>query len=137
MSEESKLSPVEGIKASSRYLRGTLADELAGPADHLTDSAKNLLKFHGSYQQEDRDARKNRAKTGVTKAYMFMVRLKLPGGRLMAEQYLALDDIAGRHANGTLRFTTRQSIQFHGILKTNLKPAIAEINAALVSTLGA
>ncbi len=68
---------------------------------------------------------------------MFMVRLKLPGGRLTPDQYLALDDIAGRHANGTLRFTTRQSIQFHGILKTNLKQTIADINAALVSTLGA
>jgi sulfite reductase (ferredoxin) len=136
-SNSSKPSPVEGIKAESRYLRGTLAEELAGPADHLSDSAKNLLKFHGSYQQEDRDARKIRVKTGVTKAYMFMVRLKLPGGRLTAEQYLALDDIAGRHANGTLRFTTRQSIQFHGILKTNLKPTIAAINDALVSTLGA
>src|SRR5262245_14414809 len=117
MADESKPSPVEGIKETSRYLRGTLAEELAGPADHLTDQAKNLLKVHGSYQQEDRDARKNRAKTGVTKAYMFMVRLKLPGGRLTADQYLALDDITGRHANGTLRFTTRQSIQFHGILK--------------------
>lgn len=137
MPEESKPSPVEGIKDASRYLRGTLADELAGSADHLSDAAKNLLKFHGSYQQEDRDARKTRAKTGVTKAYMFMVRLKLPGGRLTAEQYLALDDIAGRYANGTLRFTTRQSIQFHGILKTNLKPTIAAINDALVSTLGA
>src|SRR5262245_18965161 len=68
---------------------------------------------------------------------MFMVRLKLPGGRLTTDQYLALNDIAGRHANGTLRFTTRQSIQFHGIIKTNLKATIAEINAALVSTLGA
>jgi sulfite reductase (ferredoxin) len=114
-----------------------LGEELAGPEDHLSDAAKNLLKFHGSYQQEDRDARKNRAKTGVTKAYMFMVRLKLPGGRLTADQYIALDEIAGRHANGTLRFTTRQSIQFHGILKTNLKQTIADINAALVSTLGA
>src|SRR5262245_5894507 len=132
-----KPSPVEGIKDGSRYLRGTLAEELAGPADHLSDAAKNLLKFHGSYQQEDRDARKNRAKTGVTKAYMFMVRLKLPGGRLTADQFLALDDIAGRYANGTLRFTTRQSIQFHGILKENLKPSIAAINDALVSTLGA
>jgi sulfite reductase (ferredoxin) len=134
---EAKPSPVEGIKGGSRYLRGTLAEELAGPADHLSDSAKNLLKFHGSYQQEDRDARKNRAKTGVTKAYMFMVRLKLPGGRLTGDQYLTLDEIAGRFCNGTLRFTTRQSIQFHGILKNDLKPTIAGINDALVSTLGA
>ena len=90
-------------------------------ADHLSDDAKQLIKFHGSYQQEDRDARKNRAKAGVGKAYMFMIRLKLPGGKLTADQYLAMDDIAGKYANGTLRFTTRQSIQFHGVLKGDLK----------------
>jgi sulfite reductase (ferredoxin) len=132
-----KLSPVEGIKESSQYLRGTLAEELASDADHLSDTAKNLLKFHGSYLQEDRDARKTRPKGGVGKAYMFMIRLKLPGGRMNAKQYLAMDEIADRHANGTLRLTTRQSIQFHGVLKGNLKATIADINAALVSTLGA
>ncbi|MGL4422565.1 MAG: NADPH-dependent assimilatory sulfite reductase hemoprotein subunit, partial [Gemmataceae bacterium] len=102
-----------------------------------SDEGKNLIKFHGSYQQEDRDARKNRAKPGVGKAYMFMIRLKMPAGRLTADQYLAMDTIADRHANGTLRLTNRQSIQFHGILKGNLKGTIADINAALVSTLGA
>src|SRR5579883_2240569 len=132
-----KLSPVEGMKERSRYLRGNLAEEVASAADHLSEEAKNILKFHGSYQQEDRDARKNRAKPGVGKAYMFMIRLKLPGGRLTPEQYLAMDDIAGRHANGTLRFTTRQSIQFHGVLKSNLKQTMADINGAMVSTLGA
>lgn len=132
-----KPSPVEGIKESSRYLRGTLAEELAGPSDHLSEAAKQLIKFHGSYQQEDRDARKNRPKTGaVGKAYMFMIRLKLPGGKLTADQYLTLDDLAGRLANGTLRITTRQSIQFHGVLKTNLKETIASINGTLLTTLG-
>jgi len=133
-----KPSPVEGIKDTSRYLRGTLAEELVGPSDHFSEENKQLLKFHGSYQQEDRDARKNRPKGGATgKAYCFMIRLKLPGGKLTAKQYLAMDEIADRHANGSLRLTTRQSIQFHGILKTNLKASIAEINEALVSTLGA
>src|SRR5437879_12606918 len=126
---EPKLSPVEGIKAESRHLRGTIAEELANPTlDHLSESNKQLIKFHGSYQQEDRDARKNRTKVGVGKAYMFMIRLKLPGGKLTADQYLALDDIAGKYANGTLRLTTRQSIQFHGVLKDNLKKTIAGIN---------
>jgi sulfite reductase (ferredoxin) len=135
---EAKLSPVEGIKAESRHLRGTIAQELADPAvDHLSEANKQLIKFHGSYQQEDRDARKNRSKAGVGKAYMFMIRLKLPGGRLSADQYLAVDDIASRYANGTLRVTTRQSIQFHGVLKENLKTTIAGINHALLSTLGA
>ena len=130
-------SPVEAIKANSRFLKGSLPDELAMPTDHFSEEAKNLLKFHGSYQQEDRDARKNRSKAGVGKAYMMMIRLKLPGGKLTAGQYLAMDELADTYANGTLRLTTRQSIQFHGILKSNLKATIAGINDALVSTLGA
>ncbi|MBX9578883.1 MAG: NADPH-dependent assimilatory sulfite reductase hemoprotein subunit [Gemmataceae bacterium] len=134
---EPKLSPVEGIKAESRWLRGTIAEELADPAlDHLSEPNKQLVKFHGSYQQEDRDARKKRDKPGVGKAYMFMVRLKLPGGKLSADQWLVVDDLADRYANGTLRITTRQSIQFHGVLKGNLKNLIAGFNAALVSSLG-
>jgi hypothetical protein len=139
MSEEvaPKLSPVEAHKAEGRYLRGTLPEELADPAlDHLSDANKSLLKFHGSYEQEDRDARKARSKAGVGKAYMFMIRLKLPGGKMTADQWLTMDDIAGRYANGTLRLTTRQSIQFHGVLKTNLKATMADINHALVTTLG-
>src|SRR2546421_8294782 len=117
-----KLSPVEAIKETSRQLRGTVAEELAGPAEHLSESAKNLLKFHGSYQQEDRDARKRRSKEGVGKHYMFMVRCKIPGGRVSADQYLALDRLADDHANGTIRLTTRQGIQFHGVLKDDLQP---------------
>ncbi|HVK14791.1 MAG TPA: NADPH-dependent assimilatory sulfite reductase hemoprotein subunit [Gemmataceae bacterium] len=136
-SGEVKRSGFEAVKEASRWLRGTLADELATDADHLSDNAKNLLKFHGSYQQEDRDARKSRSKAGVGKHYMFMVRLKLPGGKMSGRQYLALDEIAGARANGTLRLTTRQSIQFHGIVKGDLRPAIREMNAALISTLGA
>src|SRR4051812_42153100 len=101
-----KLSPVESIKETSRQLRGTVAEELAGPDDHLSEAAKNLIKFHGSYQQEDRDARKKRSHAGVGKHFMFMVRCKIPGGKVTAEQYLALDELADRYANGTLRFTT-------------------------------
>jgi sulfite reductase (ferredoxin) len=132
-----KLSPVEAIKESSRQLRGTVAEELAGPADHLSESAKNLIKFHGSYQQEDRDARKLRSKEGVGKHYMFMVRCKIPGGKVTADQYLALDELSDRYANGTLRFTSRQGIQFHGVLKGDLKSAIKSINDTLLTTLGA
>src|SRR5262249_8513654 len=97
---EPKLSPVEAHKAEGRFLRGTLAEEFADPAvEHLSESNKSLIKFHGSYQQEDRDARKNRGKAGVGKAYMFMIRLKLPGGKLTADQYLAMDDLAGKYGN--------------------------------------
>jgi sulfite reductase (ferredoxin) len=140
MSDETtpKLSPVEGHKSEGRYLRGTLSEEIADPAiEHLSDANKSLIKFHGSYQQEDRDARKNRSKAGVGKSYMFMIRLKLPGGKLTAEQYLAMDDIAQQYGNGTLRITTRQSFQFHGVLKGNLKATMAAINATLITTIGA
>lgn len=130
-------SPVEGFKENSRWLRGTIAEEFADTSlDHLSDANTQLIKFHGSYQQEDRDARKKRDKAGVGKAYMFMVRLKLPGGKLTADQYLAMDDLCGEHANGTLRITTRQSFQFHGILKNNMKPLLRGINDSLVTTLG-
>jgi sulfite reductase (ferredoxin) len=132
-----KLSPVEGIKEASRQLRGTLAEELASPAGSLSDAAKNLIKFHGSYQQEDRDARKRRTREGIGKHYMFMVRCKIPGGKVTADQYLALNELADRHANGTLRFTSRQGIQFHGVLKGDLKATIKGVNDCLLTTLGA
>jgi sulfite reductase (ferredoxin) len=135
--EPIKLSLVEAQKEKSCQLRGTIAEELASPSDHFDDTSKNLLKFHGTYQQEDRDARKNRSKAGVGKHYMFMVRCRIPGGRLTAEQYLAIDDLAGRYANSTLRFTTRQGIQLHGVLKKDLKATIAGINHTLLTTLGA
>src|SRR5262245_34833093 len=115
------LSPVEGVKAASRQLRGTIALDLAEDTDHFGEADKHLLKFHGTYQQEDRDARKARRKDGVGKHHMFMVRCKIPGGRLTAAQYLAVDDLAGKHGNGTLRFTSRQGIQLHGVLKSGLK----------------
>ena len=134
---EVKRSSFEAVKEASRWLRGTLSEELAADTDHLSDNAKNLLKFHGSYQQEDRDARKNRSKAGVGKHYMFMVRLKLPGGKMSGKQYLALDEIAGARANGTSASDHASSIQFHGIVKGDLRPAIREMNAALISTLGA
>jgi len=134
--EAAKRSGFEVVKENSRWLRGTLADELAQDTDHFSDDAKNLLKFHGSYQQEDRDARKNRAKTGVGKHFMCMIRLKLPGGKLTAKQYLGLDDLAAQFGNNTLRITTRQSIQYHHILKKNLRDTIRGINATLLSTLG-
>jgi sulfite reductase (ferredoxin) len=130
-------SAVETIKESSRQLRGTIALELVNDSDHFVEQDKQLLKFHGTYQQEDRDARKNRKKDGAGKQYMFMVRCKIPGGRLTAQQYLGVDDLGGAYANGTLRLTTRQGIQLHGVLKSDLKETIAGINECLLTTLGA
>lgn len=135
--EEPKLSAVEGMKEESRALRGSIAQELTTEVGHFGEADKNLLKFHGSYQQEDRDARKARRADGLGKAYLFMIRCKIPGGRVTADQYLALDTLCETHANATLRVTTRQSFQFHGVLWNNLKATIAGINASLLSTLGA
>jgi sulfite reductase (ferredoxin) len=132
-----KRTPVELIKENSRQLRGTLAEELAKDSDHFNDQDKQLIKFHGSYQQDDRDARQDRHREGAGKLYNFMVRCKIPGGRVTADQYLVMDDLAEKYANGTLRITTRQGFQLHGILKRNLKGTIASINHCLLSTLGA
>jgi sulfite reductase (ferredoxin) len=132
-----KRSGVEVVKENSRALRGTIADELGKASDKFADADKNLLKFHGTYQQEDRDARKGRRQDGLGKHMMFMVRCKIPGGRMTPDQYLGLDELAGRWANGTLRITSRQGIQFHGVVKQHLKETIAGINATLLTTLGA
>jgi sulfite reductase (ferredoxin) len=132
-----KRSAVELIKENSRQLRGTLAEELARDSDRFNDQDKQLIKFHGSYQQDDRDARKDNHRAGAGKSYMFMVRCKIPGGKVTAPQYRAIDRIAGDYANGTLRITSRQGFQLHGILKSNLKQTIADINQSLLSTLGA
>src|SRR5437868_13964227 len=120
---EPKRSGVEITKEASRQLRGTVADEMASGADHFNDGNKNLIKFHGTYQQEDRDARKARKKDGVGKHYMFMVRCKIPGGRLTAAQYLAVDELAALYGNGTLRFTSRHDTPLHTVLQSPLHHA--------------
>jgi sulfite reductase (ferredoxin) len=132
-----KLSAVEGHKAESRFLRGTIALEMASDHDHFGDVDKSIIKFHGFYQQDDRDARKSRPKDGPAKLYIFMVRCKIPGGKVTAEQYLALDHLTDQYANGTLRITSRQGFQFHGVRMPGLKKIIAEINHTLLTTLGA
>jgi sulfite reductase (ferredoxin) len=126
----------EGIKRQSRHLRGTIAETLDSDATRFGETDIQLLKFHGTYQQDDRDKRRARG-ADEAKSYSFMARLTIPGGILTAEQYLGLDAIADQHANGTLRVTTRQGIQYHGVLKGDLKPAIAGINELLATTLAA
>lgn len=137
MGDQPKLSKVEAIKRASRHLRGSLAEELSSASAQVSEDSAQVLKHHGSYQQYDRDTATERKQKGLEKEYQFMVRLKIPAGRLTAEQYLALDDLADRYANGTLRITTRQDIQLHGVLKSDLKKTIAEVNAAAITTLGA
>jgi sulfite reductase (ferredoxin) len=128
---------VEILKEESRALRGTLAEEFASPTTFITDAGYQLLKFHGSYQQDDRDQRVERRRAGDDFAFSFMLRLRLPGGDVHPELYLALDDLAESYGNGTLRLTTRQSIQLHGILKHDVRTVIRGINDHLASTLGA
>jgi sulfite reductase (ferredoxin) len=128
---------VEEIKSESHALRGTIEETLSGENSHFADDEYQLLKFHGTYQQDDRDARAARKKENLDKAWIFMVRSKLPGGALTAEQYLAHDRIAGELGNGTLRITTRQGFQLHGILKGDLKACIQRINESGITTWGA
>ena len=137
MPDETGPSKVELIKEASRGLRGTLASELAEHTEHFSGDNETLLKFHGVYAQEDRDTRRARTAAGAEPDHQFMVRAKIPGGALTGEQYLAFDDLAGRHGNGTLRFTTRQDFQLHGVLKGELRRTIRAMNDALVTTLGA
>ncbi len=132
-----KPTGVETLKQGSHGLRGRLAEELAEGGIQVSEDAYNLLKFHGSYEQFDRDTATALKQQKLEKDYQFMVRVRMPGGVLTAEQYLGLDRLADDHANGTLRITTRQGIQFHGILKGELKPSIAAINHTLLTTLSA
>jgi len=138
MTEELKESSVETAKRNSRFLRGTIAQILAGTEESFEHDDMQLLKFHGSYQQDDRDARAAARKTGAGKKWIFMIRAKIPGGVLTADQYLALDALAERVThNQSLRITTRQGLQFHGVIKGNLKETIRAINEACATTLGA
>jgi sulfite reductase (NADPH) hemoprotein beta-component len=127
------MSQIEILKQNSPTLAGNIAASLADlQSDRFSDDDATFLKFHGIYQEDDRDLRK----TGVKK-YIFMVRLRLPGGVLSAPQYLAADALAARHGNNTLRVTSRQSLQFHGVVKTGLGPLMRGIHDALLTTIAA
>src|SRR3954470_5510424 len=130
-------SKVEIAKRASRHLRGSIAETLASGATHFEHDDIQLLKFHGTYQQDSRDQRRGRESAGEEKAYSFMVRVAIPAGAITADQYLALEQIADGHADGTLRVTTRQGFQFHGVLKGDLKATIAGINQDLLTTISA
>jgi sulfite reductase (ferredoxin) len=137
MADIERLSKAEAIKQQSRQLRGNLARDLVDTMAPFDNAGYSLLKFHGVYQGYDRDSATERKQRGDDKLWQFMVRVRIPGGRLTAAQYLALDELADCYANGSLRITTRQSIQFHGVVKPGLKRTLAEINDALLTTLAA
>lgn len=131
-------SDVEDIKRRSNYLRGSLVETLE---DRITASIpeddNRLMKFHGSYMQDDRDLRNERHKQKLEPAYQFMLRVRAAGGVVTPEQWLMMDRVAQKYANGTIRLTTRQSFQLHGVLKWNMKSTIQEVNEAMLSTLAA
>jgi sulfite reductase (NADPH) hemoprotein beta-component len=134
----SNLSEVERIKAASRGLRGTIVESLADPVTGgLAEDDQHLLKFHGSYQQHDRDSDEARRQAKLEPAFSFMIRTRLPGGVCTPAQWLALDALAVRYGNGTLRLTSRQAFQLHGILKGDLKTTIAAMNTALIDSIAA
>ena len=138
MASTPPLSAVERIKTSSRRLRGSLVESLADPqTGAIAEDDTQLIKFHGSYQQDDRDLREERRAQKLEPDYSFMIRTRLPGGVVTPAQWLKLDAIATRYANGTLRLTTRQAFQFHGVIKRELKATLQAINAALIDTVAA
>jgi len=137
---EAEPEPVtnEHIKIASNYLRGTIAEGLKDTSTGaLAESDGQLTKFHGIYQQDDRDIREQRKDEGLEPAYSFMVRVRMPAGVCKPEQWLAINEISDRRGNHTFKLTTRQTFQFHGIIKSNLKPAIQEINRATLDTVAA
>mgnify|MGYP002713019528 CR=1 FL=1 len=131
-------SDVEYIKDRSDYLRGTLVESFADPVTGaIAEQDTQLIKFHGTYQQDDRDQRIERQQKKLEPAYSFMIRVRIPGGDLNAGQWLKLDEISDHFANGTLRITTRQAVQFHGIIKNKLKPTIQAMDEAVLDSIAA
>jgi sulfite reductase (NADPH) hemoprotein beta-component len=135
---DADLTEVEVIKANSRHLRGTIAEGLLDPlTGAIAAPDTQLSKFHGIYQQDDRDIRSERTRQKLEPAFSFMIRARIPGGLVTTSQWLGLDRIATEHANQTVRLTTRQAIQYHGVVKRKLKQTIADINQATLDTIAA
>lgn len=131
-----KPSPVEKIKIESKGLRGTLAEALDNDlTGAVNDADMQVIKFHGMYLQDDRDRRDERAAKKLERLYSFMIRLRLPGGSLTPEQWIATHHIAGEHSTGVIKITTRQTIQLHGIIKADIKPTIQAFNAAALDSI--
>ncbi|MCM3690669.1 assimilatory sulfite reductase (NADPH) hemoprotein subunit [Neobacillus niacini] len=131
-------SDVERIKRESNFLRGTLREVMLDRISAgIPDDDNRLMKHHGSYLQDDRDLRNERQKQKLEPAYQFMLRVRLPGGVATPSQWLVMDELADKNGNGTLKLTTRQTFQMHGILKWNMKNTIQEIHATLLDTIAA
>ncbi len=131
-------SPIEVIKDNSNYLRGTINESLADPlTGGMQPTDQVLIKFHGTYQQQDRDLDEERKHQKLEPLYSFLIRVRVPAGVTTAEQWLAMDSLSEEYGDKTLKLTTRQAFQFHGVLKRNLKKTIQEINKSLLDTIAA
>ena len=132
------LSEVEKLKYDSNYLRGTLLESLADPITWaISPGDTQISKFHGMYQQWDRDIDKERKSQKLEPAFSFLIRLRVPGGVVTPAQWLTMDSLADEYAIGTLKITTRQTFQLHGVLKKNLKATLQSINKSLLDTISA
>ncbi|MFC0338979.1 sulfite reductase (NADPH) beta subunit [Kushneria avicenniae] len=128
----------ESLKVGSDYLRGRLMEDMADNATGaVSPDDTQLTKFHGFYMQDDRDVRDQRRKKKLEPLYSFMVRLRIAGGRMSSQQWLTLDEVARHYANGTLRITTRQTFQYHGVFKSNLRAHLKTVNDAMIDTIAA
>ena len=127
----------EGIKSASGFLRGDLARDLRDGEASVSGGSAHLLKFHGVYAQDNRDVRRERSLAGEALEHIFMVRVAIPGGRLSSAQWLALDGVAGDLADGTIRLTTRQAVQFHGVIKSGLRPMASKLDDYLMTSFAA
>jgi sulfite reductase (NADPH) hemoprotein beta-component len=134
-----KLSPIEAIKTQSDGLRGTLKEsiDLDNHTGNVRPDDETLVKFHGMYVQDDRDRRAERASKKLDKLYSFMIRLRIPGGVISAEQWIATHEISEQYGTGTLKITTRQTLQLHGLLKHQLRPTIQAFNTAKLDSIAA
>ncbi len=132
-----RVNTVEKIKAESKWLAGSIADDLQSETDQFEKDNLQLLKFHGTYQQDDRDLRSELRKMGKGKAFSMMIRCRIPGGRMTAAQFIAHLDICELLGNSTMKITTRQTIQLHGVVKQDLRETIRLINSLGLSTLAA
>ncbi|MGC2167900.1 MAG: NADPH-dependent assimilatory sulfite reductase hemoprotein subunit [Acidimicrobiales bacterium] len=129
-------SSVEAVKRASGRLRGNLAAELANDAANMSNESEQILKFHGIYSQDNRDVRRERALAGESLEYIFMIRVVVPGGRLTPAQWLGLDEMASALSDGTIRLTTRQAVQFHGVLKGSLQQLASALDQQFLSSFG-
>src|SRR5215207_7707101 len=133
---EKNLSPIEKIKVESDGLRGTIVQSLHNEiTGAISEDDQALIKFHGMYQQDDRDRRDERAEKKLERLYSFMIRLRLPGGFLTPEQWIATHNIAGENSTGVIKITTRQTLQLHGLIKSKIKPTIQAFNEANLNSI--